>query len=96
MSNHKRQSDDLASKAKNLLNELTRNKGSVFSCRDESLRYGHFERISRIDAIPRHINSKDKIDDLLKARAIVRLKLRIAERLLDEVEHTSRDYGTMV
>jgi hypothetical protein len=86
----------LAIRARDLLIQLTNSRDELFACRDQSLRRGNFEAISRLDATARPEDVEGKLDALLKARSAIRLKLRIAERLLSEIEEKATGYETMV
>lgn len=69
-----------------LLHQVSENKDMIFACRDRALRQGCFESISTLDANPRNIESPIQIDALLKARAEISLRLKVAERIKEKLE----------
>lgn len=70
---------------KDLLKQFTLCESIVFDCKDPSLQSGSFEQKCLLDMEPAHREQLDKIDSLLKARARINLRLKIAENMLEKL-----------
>lgn len=88
MINQHTESDIRAKAIKDLLHDFTLCESVIFDCRDASLQPGHFVEICPLDIKP-VINSNDQqeqINEFLRARAKINLRLKIAESMLRKLK----------
>lgn len=80
-----------ASQIKELLVSLTEGRGHVFDCAEVDLQKANFETISEQDLVAESKDVQRKIDALLKTRAVIQVRLKVAERLLRKISRNEND-----
>jgi hypothetical protein len=78
---------------KELLNKFTLCEDVIFDCRDASLRPGHFEEVCILDIKPAtdNIGQQRKIDSLLRVRAKLNLRIKIAKRMRQKLKQQLKE-----
>jgi len=74
---------------KELLNRFTLCEDIVFDCQDESLQRGRFEEICPLDIKPAadKYSRRAKINSLLRIRAKLNLRIKIASRMRQKLKY---------
>ena len=67
---------------KEVLIQYSRCNGKTFDCQDPNLQTDRFEQKSHIDFKPDTINKENNIQFLLKIRAKVNFRIKIAEEMI--------------
>lgn len=76
-----------------LLAQLSKNRDQIFACRDPSLCQGSFEVISSLDMKKNQSNKDGQTESMLKMRAALNLRIKIAERMKQRLESVLNSYG---
>jgi len=88
VTNPKEEGSARAKAIKKLLNKFTLCEDIIFDCQDASLQPGRFEELCTLDIKPATDNSsrRAKIDSLLRIRAKLNLRIKIAQRMREKLK----------
>lgn len=81
-----------AREVKELLHKFTLCEQVVFDCKDKSLQSSKFEEISPLDIIPNStiVSCDARISSLLRLRAMLNIRIKIAEQMRQGLKNKIR------
>lgn len=82
-----------AREVKELLHEFTLCEQLVFDCNDKSLQSARFEEISPLDIMPSAtiVSSNARTSSLLRLRAMLNIRIKIAEQMREGLKNKIRE-----